>query len=155
MSIIDRCKTSLISMIAGSSSVCPRLINSLYFDFQKKTPLYSRINVIEGITPPDDIQIVNTICTTLYQNVEDFLNTQGTTWIDDPQILCHFAAMFVSPIVQEHWKINYPLVWYITAQQIDNIINVVNTYKFKSAYELETFFIFYSSGNQYSNLLGR
>lgn len=150
-SIVDRCRTNLISMLSSFSTSCPRFINSLYYDFQKtnSTLLFEDPNI------PDNYQSINVICTTLYQNVEDYLNTTDYTWIDAPQILCHFASMFLSKQVQEHWQKNYALVWYITAQQINNLIRVVNTYTFKNSYELETFFIFYSSGNEFTNLLGR
>jgi hypothetical protein len=148
-SIIDRCRSGVISLLSAFSASCPRFINSLYFDFQKDPS--SKLD--EHF--PDNYQNINVICTTLYQNMEDWLNTIDYTWIDAPQILCHFASMFVSKQVQEHWKKNYSLVWYITAVQINNLIDVVNTYKFNSPYELETFFIFYSSGKKFSDLLGR
>lgn len=163
-SIIDRCRTNILTLINTFSvntgtgtnyTSCPTFINSLYFDFQRTDITKLKTTDFSGNPIIDNSDSIHLICCVLYQNVEDYLNTNDFTWIDYPQILCHFASLFKSPLVQKHWKKNYFIVWYITKVHIDNIIDIVNNYTFNSAYELETFFTFYTKGNKFTNLLGR
>lgn len=158
LSVVDRCRTNILTMISTFSveNTCPVFINSLFFDFQRKgIPDLIIPKDSNGKSINDNPNNIHLICCTIYQNVEDYLNTNEFTWIDYPQIVCHFASLFKSPLVQNHWKKNYFIVWYITKIHIDNIIKIVNTYTFNSAYELETFFTFYTKGNEFTNLLGR
>ena len=147
--IVDRCKGNFIQVISSYASACPRLINSFYYPFHRDST-YKKLDE----TYPDSYTAVNVVCTTLYQNVEDFLNTLTYTAVGNSEILTHFASMFVSPIVQQHWSVNSAGYQYCTFQLITNLITIVNTYTFTTPQELETFFIVYStSSTTFQNIL--
>lgn len=148
--LMDRCKSNMIQLINGSTSSCPDLINSLYFDFQKDNsvlPYYTDLPTIQG----DNYMSVNVICNTLYQNVEDFVYSEEYTYVQKSQLLTHFASLFVSPIIQNHWSKNYSSYYIGTVLLINNIIYIVNHYTFKNSQELDTFFIMYGNSNTYAN----
>lgn len=147
--IVDRCKGSFISILYFNGPACPKLINSFYFSFQKD-PLTQLPEIV-----PDNVVTVEFICNTLYQNVEDFLHTLTYTILANSELLTHFASIFVSEIVQEHWSINSSGTKHYTAELINDIIYIVKTYTFKNAYELQTFFIVYSASNKFSNILNK
>jgi hypothetical protein len=147
-SIMDRCKFNLIEFISVYSASCPKLINSLYFPFQKQNTMYYKPLKDDA---EDNYSAVNTFCTTLYQNVEDFLNNIDNIHIQKSQILTHFATLFVSPIVQKHWNTNYHSYYIATVLLINDLIDIANKYKliFKNAQELDTFFMVYSYSKRY------
>ncbi len=146
--IADRCKGGFINMISGNGSSCPALINSFYFNFQKDpaTTNYKLLPLLDG---GDNYTAVNLMCNTLYQNVEDFLNTLTYTFLANSEILTHFATMFVSPIVQEHWALNSVGYQYCTVLLINDLIYIVNNYTFNDAQELERFFIIYGHSTKF------
>jgi hypothetical protein len=149
--IADRCKSSFIGMISGNGNSCPQLINSFYFPFQKDPSTnYKSLPLLAG---GDNYTAVNAMCTMLYQNVEDFVNTLNYTFLANAELLTHYATLFVSPIVQEHWSINDSGYQYCTVLLINDLIHIVNHYTFKSEKELETFFIIYGGSTKFWSIL--
>jgi hypothetical protein len=148
MKIIDRCKSQINNMILSYGRSCPELINSFYFSFQKN-PSTTTYKQLPTFSNGDNYTFINLICNTLYQDVEDFLNTLEYTILANAELLTHFATLFVSPIVQQHWSKNSIGYQYCTVLLITDLIDIVNTYTFKNSQELETFFIIYGGSNRF------
>jgi hypothetical protein len=152
--IADRCKTNFISMISEKTHLCPKLINSFYFPFQKD-PSTTKYKPLPLSGDDDNYTAINALCTLLYENVEDFANTLQYTILANAELLTHFATILVSPIVQKHWSVNASGYQYPTISLINDLIHIVNQYRyiFKNSYELNTFFIVYGSSTKFWSII--
>lgn len=150
--IADRCKTALNNAIVSNAKSCPEFMNTLHFSFHKNISSYKEYIIDESV--PDDYNAITFICTTLYQAIEDYLNTIGLTFFTNSSMITTFMSYFVSPKVQEHWYQHQHKYDFWLRVFIQDLINAIKVNNFQSPTELECYVFGYVKSDKFLLIKG-
>lgn len=150
--IADRCKTALNNSIVSNAKSCPNFMNTLHFQFHKNISSYNDYNI--DPTMIDDYNAITSICTTLYQAIEDYLNTIGLTFFTNSEMITLFMSYLVSDKVQEHWLQHQHKYDYWVRVFIEDLINAIKVNNFQSAKELECYTFGYIKSDKFLLIKG-
>jgi len=133
VSMFQQIKGTIYNAINSVGSQCPTFINTLYFPFQKTTPLPTT-NASGPII--DDQVAINYICNTIFLSIEQFIWAFPFTTISIDSFLCFFASFLISPEVQKNWALRSANYYYGVTLLVTQLITVLNYKTITTSLEL-------------------